>query len=217
MGIIVHNLVNSRSQRPLWLLEELGVPYEIKSYPRDPLMRQGPAAIKAVHPLGKAPTVEIDGEAFAETGAIFEHLLDRFGEGRLRPPAGTPERRRFTFWLHYAEGSVMQTMVVRYALNAVVETASPETRDAVRVAAEELDRVMAAPIAQTHMDFWEQELGRSKFLAGDEFTAADVMMGFSGIAAARLWNAEEGRPRLKAWLDGLRARPAYQRTLEKDR
>jgi len=217
MAIILHNLESSRAQRVLWLLEELDAPYELRTYRRDPHSRRGPPEIRAVHPLGKSPTIEVDGQALAETGAIFEYLIDTVGQGRLRPPAGSPERTRFTFWLHYGEGSAMQNLVLRYAFNAIVEMTPPSARDVVKDTIAKLDAAMVEPSVQTHMNYWESELGRSKFIAGDAFTAADVMMGFAAIAAARLWNAEEGRPRLKAWLDALRARPAYQRTLEKAR
>ena len=216
MSIVVHNLQNSRSLRPMWLLEELGVPYEVKTYQRDPGMRRGPAEIRKVHPLGKAPTVVVDGQALSETGAIFEHLIDTVGQGRLRPPRGTPEHTRFTFWMHYAEGSVMQLLVVGYAIRTVAQLTEPSAQEAVNRAADELYSAMVQPAAETHADYWESELGRSKFIAGDEFTAADVMMGFSAMAAAGQWGSETGRPRLKAWLDGLRARPAYLRALERD-
>ena len=216
MSIVVHNLQNSRSFRPLWLLEELGVPYEIKTYARDPGMRRGPAEIRKVHPLGKAPTVVVDGQALAETGAIFEYLIDTVGEGRLRPAAGTPERTRFTFWLHYAEGSVMQLLVVSYGMSTIVELTEPAAKAAVERAHEQLYSAMVRPAAETHLDFWESELGRSTYIAGDAFTAADVMMGFSAIAAVAQWGGLETRPRLKAWLDALQARPAYLRAREKD-
>src|SRR5258706_12967850 len=108
--LIVHHLNNSRSQRVLWLLEELGVPYEIVRYQRQPDMR-APAQLRAIHPLGKSPVVTDNGNTIAESGAIAEYILDTYGEGRLIPPPKTPERLRYTYWRHYAEGSAMPPLL----------------------------------------------------------------------------------------------------------
>jgi len=217
MTIVVHHLESSRSQRVLWLLEELGLPYEIKRYRRDPATRMGDPAMKAVHPLGKSPTVEVDGVAVAESGAIFEHLIDTKGEGRLRPAAGTPERVRYTFWLHYVEGSVMPMMSMRWVMNSLPMSAPEAIRGAVADVVAARDANLVAPSLKTHMDFWEGELGRSKYLAGNDFTAADVMMGSALDTAATTFKALDGRPKLEAWLGGLRERPAFQRAAEKGR
>ncbi len=212
--ITVHHLNNSRSQRVLWLLEELGVPYEVRRYERDPQTMLAPAALKAVHPLGKSPVIT-DGEVtLAESGAIVEYLAGRYGGGRLLPPEGTPERLRCTYWLHYAEGSAMPPLLLSLIFTRVREAPAPFF---VRPIARAIDdKVMAGfvtPNVQLHLDYMEGELGRSAWFAGEEFSAADVQMSFPLEAAAARGRLDAGRPRLQAFLERIHARPAYQRAL----
>ncbi len=212
--ITVHHLNNSRAQRVLWLLEELGVPYEVRRYERDPQTMLAPASLKAVHPLGKSPVIT-DGEVtLAESGAIVEYLAGRYGGGRLLPPDGTPERLRCTYWLHYAEGSAMPPLLLSLVFTRVREAPAPFfVRPIARAIA---DRVMAGfvtPNVQLHLDYMEGELGRSAWFAGEEFSAADVQMSFPLEAAAARGRLDAGRPRLQAFLERIHARPAYQRAL----
>ncbi len=212
--LIVHHLNNSRSQRVLWLLEELGLPYEIKRYQRDPKTMLAPPELKRVHPLGKSPVVT-DGEAtLAETGAIVEYIVEQAG-GRLRPPEGSPDRRRWTYWLHYAEGSAMPPLLMQLVFSALPGRSPALMRPFVRAIAARTLAGYVTPQLKTHFDYIESELTRSTWFAGDEFSAADIMMSFPLEAAGSRGNAFDGRPRLKAFVERCHARPAYQRALEK--
>jgi glutathione S-transferase len=213
--VVVHHLENSRSQRVLWLLEELGVPYQVRRYARDPQTMLAPAALRSVHPLGKSPVIS-DGDAtVAESGAIIEYLVERHGGGRLVPPAGSPERLRYRYWLHYAEGSAMPPLLLKLVVDRI-EAAPvpfflrPVTR---RIAANVRGSFLDAQLA-THFDFVESELARSPWFAGGEFTAADVQMSFPlEVAAARV-PGQASRPATAAFLQRIHARPAYRRALE---
>lgn len=215
MSIVVHHLNNSRSQRVLWLLEELGVPYEIKYHKRNPKTHLAPPELKAVHPLGKSPVVVDDGRVLAETGAIVDYLLDTHGNGRLRPPPGTDEWLRFIYWLHYAEGSAMPPLVMRLIFRVMPRRSPWLLRPLVRRIAERAQAGFVTPQLKLHMNYWESELQRSTWFAGEEFTSADIMMSFPIEVAAVRANALEGRPKLTAFLDRIRARPAYQRAVER--
>lgn len=211
--ITVHHLENSRSQRVLWLLEELGLPYDVVRYERDPQTSLAPAALRAVHPLGKSPVVTDDGTVVAETGAIVEYLLDRFGEGRLRPAAGTPERLRYTYWLHMAEGTAMPLLVMTLVFNRV-ETAAPWlVRPVARAIASQVRSSYIGPSLDAVLRLMEAELARSAWFAGEELTGADVMMIFPVEAAAARADLGGDYPRLQAFLDRVHARPAYQAAL----
>lgn len=213
--LVVHHLNNSRSQRVLWLLEELGVAYEVTRYERDPDTMLAPPALKAIHPLGKSPVV-VDGAAtLAETGAIVEHLLDAYGENRFRPAPGSPEHERYRYWLHYAEGSAMPLLLLRLVAGRIADGPAPFfVRPVLNMISKKLRAGLVDPQLATHLDFWEGELGRSPWFAGGEFSAADVMMSFPAEAAgARVGLGD--RPRVKNWLARIHERPAYQRALEK--
>jgi len=212
--LTVHHLNNSRSQRVLWLLEELELPYEIKHYRRNPKSQLAPPELRAAHPLGKSPVVTDDGATVAETGAIIEYIVEKSG-GRLRPPAGTPERLRWTYWLHYAEGSLMPPLLVRLIFSLLPSRSPAFMRSIVRAISSRTQAGYIEPQLKTHFDFIESELGRSSWFAGEEFSAADVMMSFPLEAAAVRANALAGRPRIKALLERIQARPAYRRALEK--
>ena len=212
--LTVHHLNNSRSQRVLWLLEELELPYEIKHYQRDANTMLAPPELRSVHPLGKSPVVTDGGATLAETGAIVDYLVDRAG-GRLRPAAGTPERLRWTFWMHYAEGSLMSPLLMKLVLNTMAARSPALLRRFVRAMTGKTQIGFVDPQLKTHFDFIEGELGKSEWFAGAEFSAADVMMSFPLEAGARRAGAFEGRPGIAAFVERIQARSAYKRALEK--
>jgi glutathione S-transferase len=212
--ITVHHLNNSRSQRVLWLLEELGVPYEVKRYERDAKTMLAPPALLAVHPLGKSPVI-VDGTVtVAESGAIVEYLIDRYGRGRLIPSADTPERLHYTYWLHYAEGSAMPPLLLKLVFNRVANAPSPWPISAIaRRIAGTVQNGFIDPQLKRHLDYMEAELAAHLWFAGQEFTAADIQMSFPVEVAASRAGLNASRPRLIAFLERIRAREAYQRAL----
>ncbi|MFN7128520.1 MAG: glutathione S-transferase family protein [Brevundimonas sp.] len=213
--IKVHHLNDSRSQRVLWLLEELGLDYEVVRYERDPNSRLAPPALLAIHPLGKSPVIEDGAVKVAETGAVVEYLLETYGAGRLRPAAGTEDGRRFTYWLHYAEGSAMPPLLLKLVFSLLPQRAPGLLKPLVKGIAAKALTGFVDPQLRTHVGFWEDELGRSEWFAGDQFTAADIMMSFPVEAGADRAFDPAAKPRLKAFLDKIHARPAYRRALER--
>jgi glutathione S-transferase len=217
--IVVHHLNNSRSQRVLWLLEELGVPYEVKRYERDAQTMLAPPELLAVHPLGKSPIITDDGvtdgdRTLAETGAIVEYLVETYGQGRLVPAAGTPERLRWTYWLHYAEGSAMSPLLLKLVFTALPARAPGLLKGLVRTIAAKAQSGFVDPQLKSHIDYWEAELAKTEWFAGPQFTAADIMMSFPLEAGAARAGAAS-RPHVKAFLDRIHARPAYRQALER--
>jgi glutathione S-transferase len=214
--ITVHHLNNSRSQRVLWLLEELGVAYEVKRCERDAKTMLAPPELLAVHPLGKSPVI-VDGTVtVAESGAIIEYLVDRYGGGRLIPPAGTPERLRYTYWLHYAEGSAMPPLLLKLVFDRVANNPAPWPVSAIaRRIAGTVTGTFIGPQLKRHLDYMEAQLAAHTWFAGEEFTAADVQMSFPLEAAAARAGLNAGRPRLMAFLDRIHARGAYRQALER--
>jgi glutathione S-transferase len=214
--VVVHHLENSRSQRVLWLLEELGVPYEVKRYERDPKTMLAPPALKAVHPLGKSPVVTDGGLTVAESGAIVEYLVERYGQGRLAPPHGTsPGRIRYVYWLHYAEGSLMPLLVMTLVLSRVPQAAPFFIRPIANQIVGGVQGLFLGPNLKLQLDYVERELERNAWFVGDEFTAADVQMSFPLEAAAARASQDAERPRIVAFLERIHARPAYRRALER--
>ncbi|MDR6658079.1 glutathione S-transferase [Tardiphaga robiniae] len=212
--LTVHHLNNSRSQRVLWLLEELGVPYEIIRYHRQPNML-APPELRAIHPLGKSPVITDNGNTIAESGAIVEYLVKIYGNGRLIPASNTPERLRFTYWLHYAEGSAMPPLLLKLIFMMLPKRAPLLMRPVVNAIAAKALNTLVDPQLKQHMAFWEGELSKSEWFAGNEFTAADIQMSFPLEAASARAGLEQGHPKAMAWLAKIHARPAYQRALEK--
>lgn len=212
--LTVHHLNNSRSQRVLWLLEELGVLYEIVRYQRQPDMR-APKELRAIHPLGKSPVITDNGNTIAESGAIIEYLIATYGNGRLIPPPNTPERLRFTYWLHYAEGSAMQPLLLKLLFTLMPKRAPALLRPLVRKVANQALTALVNPQLKQHMDYWEGELAKSEWFAGNEFTAADIQMSYALEAAQARGGLELGHPKAMAFLERIHARPAYTRALEK--
>ena len=214
--IIVHHLNNSRSQRILWLLEELGLEYEVKRYRRDPKTMLGPQELYAVHPLGKSPVITDGAQTLAESGAIIEYLVERYGNGRFAPTPGSPERLRYTYWLHYAEGSMMPPLLLNLVFNRLDKGPMPFfVRPILRKVKERALQTFIDPRIAQHLDFQEAELGKSRWFAGNEFSAADVQMSFPVEAAAARAGLNASRPKLMAFLERIHARPAYQRALQR--
>jgi glutathione S-transferase len=214
--VVVHHLNNSRSQRVLWLLEELGVPYEVKRYERDAKTMLAPPALLAIHPLGKSPVIT-DGEIIlAESGAIIEYLVDKYGEGRMRPPAGSPQRLKYLYWMHYAEGSAMPPLLFRLVFNRIASNPAPWPVSAIarRIAAT-VEKSFIEPNLSRHLNYMEAELNAQAWFAGEEFTAADVQMSFPLEAAAQRGGLNGSRPKLMAFLNRIHARDAYKRALQR--
>jgi glutathione S-transferase len=197
--ITVHHLENSRSQRILWLLEELGLPYEVRRYERDKATMLAPPELRRVHPLGKSPVIEEDGQVIAETGAIVEYLVDK-ADGRLGAPTHRADALRYRHFLHYAEGSLMPPLFTKLVLGRVPLFGK-------------MAQKKFQPMIEVHLDYVEAALAERPWFAGQEFTAADVMMSFPLEAAVRRANATQGRPNLAAWIAKVHTRPAYQAAL----
>jgi glutathione S-transferase len=215
--LIVHHLESSRSQRVLWLLEELGVEYEIKRYARDKKTMLAPPELRAVHPLGKSPVLTDDGQTIAESGAIVEYLVEKYGGGRLVPPAGTPERLRYTYWLHYAEGSAMPPLLLKLVFERMKSGPVPFfVRPIVRGIADKVMTMFVNPQLKLHTEYMESELTKFPWFAGNEMTAADIQMSFPlEAAASRGASVGTRTPKITAFLETIHARPAYQRALER--
>lgn len=212
--IIVHHLEQSRSHRILWLLEELEIPYELKTYARERDMR-APASFKKLHPLGKSPIVEIDGAVLAESGAIVEELIDRFGP-ELRPEPGTEDHRRYRHFVHYAEGSLMPTLLVRLITHKVKEAKLPFfVRPIANGIVDKIDAAYTQPELDNHLRFLEGALEGRDFFASDALTGADVLMSYPVAAMSERAGLGAGQPNLVAWLERIGDRPAYQRAVER--
>ena len=219
--ITVHHLADSRSQRVLWLLEELGLEYVVKRYERDPETSYAPAALRAVHPLGKSPVISDDNSTegdivVAESGAIVEYLVDTYGKGRLKPAAGTPASRRYTYWLHFAEGSAMPYQLMHLVFRKVRNAPVPFfVKPVARGLADHVLKTFVQPNIDDQLRFMEDELAHGAWFAGCEFSAADILMSFPVEAAAM--NDYFGRawPRLDDFLKRIHSRPAWQRARER--
>jgi glutathione S-transferase len=212
--LTVHHLNNSRSQRVLWLLEELGVPYEIVRYQRQANML-APRELSVIHPLGKSPVITDGGNTIAESGAIIEYIVGNYGEGQLIPPSNTPERLRYTYWLHYAEGSAMPPLLMKLLFTMIPRRSPMLLRPLVGKIAKETLTTLVNPQLKQHMAFWETELNKSEWFAGNEFTAADIQMSFPLEAASARAGLSDHHPKAMEFLKRIHARPAYQRALEK--
>ncbi len=214
--IVVHHLNNSRSQRILWLLEELNLPYEVRRYQRDAKTMLAPPELRAVHPLGKSPVVSDGDLTIAESGAIVEYLADRYGAGGLAPAAGSPERLRYSYWLHFAEGSAMPPLLMKLVFDRMESGPMPFfARPIARAIARKGKAAFVQPNIDRMLAYMEDELGRHEWFAGPRFSAADIQMSFPLEAAAARGGLDAGRPRLWAFLQKIHARPAYRRALEK--
>ncbi len=197
--IIVHHLNESRSQRILWLLEELELPYEIRYYARDAVTRLAPPELAGVHPLGKSPVVEADGHTLIESGAIVDYLIRRHGNGRLQPADDSHDQVLYQQWLHYAEGSAMLPLLLKLYVSRLGDAGAP--------LAPRIDGELA-----NHLGFVDRALAGRDWLVGDVLTGADVQMSFVGEAARGL---RARYPNMDAWVRRFQARPAYRRALER--
>ena len=217
--ITVHHLNNSRSQRVLWLLEELGLPYEIKHYQRDPATQLAPPSLREVHPLGKSPVLTEDALVVAESGAIIEYLVERHGQGRgLVPASGTAEHLAYRYWLHFAEGSAMPPLLLKLVFDHLKHGPVPFfVKPVARVIADKMLAFLVTPNLERQLGFMEQTLERTEWFAGAAFSAADIQMSFPVEAAAQRAGLGNGgrHPRLVAYLKRIHARPAYRQALER--
>ena len=214
--IVVHHLNNSRSQRVLWLLEELGLEYDIKRYERDKKTMLAPPALRKIHPLGKSPVVTDDDLTLAESGAIVEYLVERYGDGCLAPARELPAYLRYRYWLHYAEGSIMPPLLLKLVFDKIEKSPMPFfVKPIAKAISGKAKSSFIMPQINTHLDYLEGELGKSAWFVGDEFTAADVQLSFPIEAAAARGGLDATRPRLMNYLQRIHARPAYQRAVKR--
>jgi glutathione S-transferase len=214
--ITVHHLNNSRSQRILWLLEELGIPCEIKCYQRDPQTMLAPPELLAVHPLGKSPVITDGSNTIAESGAIIEYVLSTYGNGRLLPAPGTPERLRYTYWLHFAEGTAMPPLLLKLVFDRIESTPMPFfIKPVARGISSKVKDGFVLPNLRRQLGYMESELAAREWFAGAEFSAADIQMSFPVELFQARGGPGAGQPKLQRFLERIHARPAYQRALEK--
>lgn len=213
--IIVHHLNNSRSQRVLWLLEELELPYSLRRYERDAETLLAPAALREVHPLGKSPVIEDGQRVVAESGAIVEYLAVRHGNGRLLPEPGSDDYWRCRYFMHFAEGSAMPLLLLKLVFDRVASAKMPFfARPIARGIADKVLKGFVLPQIRAQRGYLEAELGDREWFAGRDFSIADIMMSFPLEAAKSRGGLGEESPNLLAWLQRIHARPAYQRALQ---
>ena len=213
--IIVHHLNNSRSQRILWMLEELGLPYEVKCYERDQETMLAPVALRAVHPLGKSPVLSDGDKVLAESGAILEYLAETYGNGKFTPPMGSSDRLHYTYFMHYAEGSLMPLLLMKLVFTRLPQRAPILMKPAAKALASGADTALIAPQLKNHLGFLERELSGRDWFAGSTFSAADIQMSFPIEAAAARAGLASNYPKLGAFLDRIHARPAYKRAIDR--
>ena len=220
--ITVHHLETSRSQRVLWLLEELGLPYEIVRYRRDPKTRLAPPELKAIHPLGKSPVITDGGITVAESGAILEYLAETYGAqagtigSTLTPRPGTPEHRQCRFWIHYAEGSLMNWLVMKLVFKTIPTQPMPFfVRPVARAISGKVQGRLIDPNLTTALEFMDRHLASHAWFAGDQISLADFQMSFAVEAVLSRAENASAYPHLKAYRDRMAARPGYQRAVEK--
>lgn len=214
--ITLHHLDHSRSQRVLWLLEELGVAYDVKTYHRLPSYL-APPELKAIHPLGKAPVIEdtrLPGRPIAETGAIMDYLLAQYGHGRLVPDVGTAERLDYVYWMYAAEGTFMTPLLLKLITDNIAPRSPWLVRPIAAGIAKALQKALVTPNLAAHAQLWEDTLTRTPWFAGEAFSAADIMMSFPVEAAADRGGAAS-KPHVMAWLEKIHQRPAYRRALDR--
>ena len=218
--ITVHHLNNSRSHRVIWLLEELGVDYEIKRYERDAKTMLAPKALLKVHPLGKSPVITDDahgGVTVAESGAIIEYLIDNYDiESKLAPPVGTPTRLRYTYWLHFAEGSAMSPLLMKLVFNHIEKAPMPFfAKPIAKAISKKTKASFIDPQIKAHLEFIEAELHKSTWFAGGRLTGADIQMSFPLEAAAARGGLDDSYPKIMAFLKRIHDRAGYKRALER--
>jgi len=214
--LTVHHLENSRSHRIVWLLEELGVEYEIKRYGRDKETGLAPPELLEIHPLGKAPVIVDGDKTIAESGAIIEYLIYEYDDGHLKPADGTPEQLAYTYWLHYAEGTFASFMLLSLVMGRIEDAPLPFfLKPVVKGIAAKVREGYLDPNVRRNLEFMESTLGESKWFGGDRFTAADVQMSFALEAAEVRTDLSNAYPNLADFLQAIRERPAYKAALDK--
>ena len=213
--MIVHHLENSRSHRVLWLLEEIGVPYEVRFYARDPATMLAPPALRAVHPLGKSPVIVDDAVTLAESGAIIEYLVEKNPASAMAPARGSAEWVRYLYWLHFAEGTAMPPLLLKFVLDRIAAAPPWPIRPIVAAVVRRANDRVTTPRLAENLDLMEAELGRSTWFAGDAFSAADIQMSYPIEASVRRAGLDLRRPKLMAYLERIRERPAYRRAAER--
>lgn len=211
--IIVHHLNNSRSQRILWLLEELGLEYEIKRYERNKVTMLAPQELKTIHPLGKSPVITDEDLVIAESGAIIDYLVNKYGNGRLKPTS-EKDLLKYNYWLHYAEGSAMTPLLLNLIFNRIESTSPFIIKPIAKAISSQVKKLFINPNIKTHFDFMEAEIKSGTWFAGSDFTAADIQMSFP-IEAAESRQVLKNRPNLIAFLSKIHSRPAYKKALER--
>lgn len=213
--ITVHHLEQSRSVRVIWLLEELGVDYTLKTYARDPKTNLAPQEYLDLHPLGKAPLITDGDEVLAETGAIVEYIIDHYGDNSWRPGKGSAKRIRYNYWLHAAEGTLMPYLVLHLFLTRM-ETVPPfPIRPIIKAVTGQVRKVYLTPSLGKFFDFMNDELEGVTWFAGNKLTLADIMMSFPLEAAVGRAGLGQSHPHIMAYLERLHARPAYIKALQK--
>jgi glutathione S-transferase len=197
------------------MLEELGLPYQVVNYQRDPKTWLAPQALRDVHPLGKSPVLQDDALVLAESGAILEYLVERYDTAHdFAPSPGTPESLRYRYWMHYAEGSAMPPLLLSLVFSKLKQAPMPFfAKPIAKGIADKVMKTFVGPQVKLHLDYMESELGKSRWFAGDGFSAADIQMSFPVEAAAARHGLED-KPNLRGFLQRIHARPAYQRALE---
>lgn len=214
--LTIHHLENSRSQRILWLLEELGIDYQIERYERDKKTSLAPLNLLAIHPLGKAPVITDGDLTIAESGAIIEYLVNKYDDGRLLPAAGTPARMDYTYWMHYAEGTFMPLMIVSLIMSRIESAQMPFfVKPIAKGIVGKVRGGYLSPNIKRNLEYMNTTLGNSTWFCGDEMTAADIQMSFALEAAEVRTDLKKQYPNLNSFLQRVRARPAYQAALEK--
>ncbi len=214
--ITLHHLENSRSIRILWLLEELGIPYDLKHYRREPGTSFAEEEFKQLHPLGKAPLISDGERMIAESGAIIEYLLDRHGDSRLRPSAGSRERERYNYWMHAAEGSIMNVNTLALVMNRMDERAPWPLRPLIRLVTNKVRDSYIGPTMEKLFASMERELATSRWFAGDQFSAADIQMGYVMSALEIRGGLNTSHSHSRRWIEQMKARPAYRSAMEKN-
>ncbi len=213
--LTVHHLNHSRSQRVLWLLEELELDYDLRRYERDPGTMRAPPELRAVHPLGKSPVLTDGERVVAESGAIVEYLVQRYGKGRLQPAPDSEDALRYRYWLHYAEGSAMPPLLLKLVAQRIASAPMPFfARPIARRIAQALETEVVDPQLALHLGYIDSELSKTGWFAGDAFSAADIQMSFP-LEAAHKRAPQPGLKAIPDFLQRIHARPAYRRALDK--
>lgn len=213
--IIVHHLNNSRSQRILWLLEELDVAYQVKHYQRDSETMLAPKSLKAIHPLGKSPIITDGNEVVAESGAIIDYLSQTYGSNKLQPPFGSRDYQQYNYWLHYAEGSLMSPLLLKLVFDKVKNNAMPFfIKPVAKIISAKVMNSFVAPNIKANLDFVEAHLAKHEWFAGDMLSGADIQMSFPLEASVAKGTVKDEYPNINAFVKRIQSRPAYQRALK---